>query len=347
MGNVINKSNTEHVSIFIRIHGDHVLLSYYNKLFFKALDDNLVNIDAVSSDGQTLLNFICKRPYLFHCIPALLEKKANPNVLNDLGVSPLMNILATANETHDLIKLLVEAKANVNHKSRDQNQTPLMKAAEFGSLETVNYLIKCGADVHAKDYIGNTPLTWSFSNPNYVEIIGLLLEAKADINERVGQHTLLTFAVDNDNYGSAIMLLKLGADPLKLTLDGKNIMYYADAEFCSALVQEFPIITGEVKIGSNLYKGELLCGMPWGNGEIITSKGVIIESGRFKIKLLRGIKSKRNSDGTFHTTDAKGKVIHNKENYAGLEDKLIVLTQMVTDLQNEVIQLKQNAGKKR
>lgn len=62
-------------------------------------------------------------------------------------------------ENFELVKILVEAGADVNKKMAKESQgTPLMEAAYRGNLELVKYLVSKGADVNAKNYQGYTVL---------------------------------------------------------------------------------------------------------------------------------------------------------------------------------------------
>src|SRR6266566_5221938 len=63
----------------------------------------------------------------------------------------------------------------------DRNQiTPLMYAAQVGSLEAMRILLDHGADVNARNGSGSTALMWSAADPARVR---LLLERGADVNK--------------------------------------------------------------------------------------------------------------------------------------------------------------------
>jgi ankyrin repeat protein len=81
-----------------------------------------------------------------------------------------------------IIKLLLEAKADVNSKDDFGGRTPLSWAAENGHEGIVKLLLEAKANINSKDdFGGQTPLSWAAENGNK-DIVKLLLEAKADVN---------------------------------------------------------------------------------------------------------------------------------------------------------------------
>ena len=107
----------------------------------------------------------------------LIEQGANVNKpLPDTGESPLHSALCTANrQAHDLvIKVLLTNGANPNcvtqpsvetdafmRDCRTRAETPLHRAAAFGSEETIQMLLDAGARIDAKDMNGDSALTWA------------------------------------------------------------------------------------------------------------------------------------------------------------------------------------------
>lgn len=107
----------------------------------------------------------------------LIEKGADVNrPLDDTGEAPLHAALCTAERlSHDLVvKVLLASGANPNcatkesaetggfmRDCRTKGETPLHRAAAFGSAETIDMLLKAGAKVDAKDLHGDSPLTWA------------------------------------------------------------------------------------------------------------------------------------------------------------------------------------------
>ncbi len=107
----------------------------------------------------------------------LIENGADVNYpLPDTGETPLHAALCTANRgAHDLvIKVLLANAANPNcatkpavetggfmRDCRTKAETPLHRAAAFGSEETIQLLLDAGAKLDAKDMNGDSPLAWA------------------------------------------------------------------------------------------------------------------------------------------------------------------------------------------
>lgn len=106
----------------------------------------------------------------------LIENGADVNhPLPDTGEAPLHAALCKANSfVHELvIKVLLANGANPNcatkasaetggfmRDCRTRAETPLHRAAAFGSEETIQMLLDAGAIIDAKDMNGDSPLTW-------------------------------------------------------------------------------------------------------------------------------------------------------------------------------------------
>jgi ankyrin repeat protein len=107
----------------------------------------------------------------------LIENGADVNrPLPDSGETPLHASLCTSDRlAHDLvIRVLLNAGANPNFVTRPavetggfmrdcrtKAETPLHRAAAFGTVETIELLLNAGATIDARDMNGDTPLTWA------------------------------------------------------------------------------------------------------------------------------------------------------------------------------------------
>src|SRR3546814_5633086 len=69
--------------------------------------------------------------------------------------------------------------------------SPLHMAVGEGNLEAVKHLIALGADINAKDGLGNTPLYKAVEKEN-VELARLLIDKGANIDDKdISNNTLL------------------------------------------------------------------------------------------------------------------------------------------------------------
>lgn len=107
----------------------------------------------------------------------LLQHGADVNhALPETGETPLHAALCTADRTaHDLVlKVLLGAGANPNctttpgvetgsfmRDCRTRGETPLHRAAAYGTEETIQLLLDAGAAVDVKDANGDSPLSWA------------------------------------------------------------------------------------------------------------------------------------------------------------------------------------------
>lgn len=107
----------------------------------------------------------------------LIENGADVNhPLPDTGEMPLHAALCKANRPayNHVIKILLAHGANPNcvtkvdaetgsfmRDCRTKAETPLHRAAAFGTEETIQLLLEAGATIDAKDMNGDSPLTWA------------------------------------------------------------------------------------------------------------------------------------------------------------------------------------------
>ncbi len=118
---------------------------------------------------------------VFHGYPNLceylIEQGADVNKPQaDTGETPLHAALCTAKrDLHDrVLRILIDHGANPNSATkpgveteafmrdiRTRAETPLHRAAAFGTEDTIRMLIEAGAQIEAKDMNGDTPLTWA------------------------------------------------------------------------------------------------------------------------------------------------------------------------------------------
>jgi uncharacterized protein len=138
------------------------------------------DVNATQGDGSTALLWAVYKVDV-ELVRELLQHRANPNVRNKLGASPLAEAANLANA--ELVSLLLKAKADPNGSNED-GQTPLMLAARTGSLEVAKLLVAAGANVNARErWRGQTALMWAIG-ANSPTLVDYLIGRKADIEAR-------------------------------------------------------------------------------------------------------------------------------------------------------------------
>ena len=104
-------------------------------------------------------------------VELLLTLGADPNHENDFGKTPLYYGIEYGGL--EVVKLLVESGADVNHKYKKSKdlplesliihgmRTPLMHAAQHSNVDVLKYLLKKGADLKEIDEVGDNALDYA------------------------------------------------------------------------------------------------------------------------------------------------------------------------------------------
>jgi len=143
-------------------------------------------------------------------VPGLLRRGANPNVLPDSGLTPL--IMAARQGNRPIVEALLAAGANVNLRKNGtlDGVTPLQVAAATNHAEIMGLLIDHGALVDARSGVlgtGATALLYAVSKGHSEPVIVLLANgatiARIDLQN----------AISGGHVEIAERLLEAGADP--------------------------------------------------------------------------------------------------------------------------------------
>jgi ankyrin repeat protein len=108
------------------------------------------------------------------------------------------------------LKALLHQPNPADHPPDRRGITPLMYAAEVGSVDAMRILIDHGVDVNAQNDFGSTALMWSVPDPSKVR---LLLDhgAQVSLTARSGRSALIIAAFTNPSAEVVRLLLAKGA----------------------------------------------------------------------------------------------------------------------------------------
>ncbi len=101
----------------------------------------------------------------------------SPNLKNEKGISLLAEAVRNGHE--EIMRLLIDYGADVNEKSDDSGNTPLMDAAAKGNDTMLTELISAGAELNVQSKNGQTALILSVGRGSF-PMTEKLLEAGAD-----------------------------------------------------------------------------------------------------------------------------------------------------------------------
>jgi hypothetical protein len=123
----------------------------------------------------------------------LLIDKINLDIPVDSHLGEKIIHLASRLGKTKIVEAFLDRGVNIDEKT-DKGETPLHLAIELDREETIKFLIERGADVNAKTIEGKTPL---HSKKCGKSIAQDLINAGADINEKIEGKTLLHLALEN------------------------------------------------------------------------------------------------------------------------------------------------------
>jgi palmitoyltransferase len=144
----------------------------------------------------------------------LIERGADVNKpQDDTGETPLHASLCTTERlAHDqVIKVLLANRANPNSVTRPsvetggfmrdcrtKAETPLHRAAAFGSEDTIQMLLDAGARINAKDMNGDSPLAWAswYLRPDVI----LRKLCYADYHVRPGRRSMAGYLIGEPHF---------------------------------------------------------------------------------------------------------------------------------------------------
>lgn len=192
-------------------------------------------------------------------VKALLESGADVNSWSNLGShsnTPLM--YAVYGGYYEVAKILIEAGADVN-TAHDTTHTVLYHALESYQLraEVIQLLLDAGVNM---DY---TPLTWAIRYRVAPEIVAMLIEAGADVNERDENGTpALNTAVRFRRNQLIDIILRSGAE-----INAADESSGRTALALAVEIKDIETVNQLIEAGANLEMTDT-----WGNTPLMTAE---------------------------------------------------------------------------
>ncbi len=159
-------------------------------------------------------------------VEILLEKKVEVNATNVCGESALISGSINGHET--VVEKLLNKGAWVDQQDV-HSKTALFHATEAGHTRCVALLIQFKANVNLLAIYGlhdKFSALWIAACEGYYEILDMLLEAKADVNHAVNNHTPLRRAI-NGGHTECVRLLLKAIPNVCLTLGAEELLHWA------------------------------------------------------------------------------------------------------------------------
>ncbi len=168
-----------------------------------------IDVDRKSRYGETALGRAA-RQYYHSAAQLLLDAKADCNVANDEGATPLSSAAGKGNEAG--MELLLKRPGIELNTASQKGETALHRAAEAGHTKCVKLLLEKGAKVEISDKHGKTALSVAAAKGHKV-IAKVLLKHGANINKQDSKgNTPLALAAENNHDAVVRFLLESGAD---------------------------------------------------------------------------------------------------------------------------------------
>ena len=210
------------------------------------------DVNAITLEGSTPLHFAAWNGRK-EIAEILIDNGANLNVINnELAGTPFITALDWAiqqgkTETADLLR----RHGGMTAQGLESGMSPLHQAAREGLKEVVELFIAEGADVNAKDRVGETPLDFAI-NENRTETADLLREYGGKTGEELNA---LLNAAKNGDIEAVKQHLAAGADVNAKTADGTtplhNAAVYGHNEIAELLIANGASVNAIIVSGRN------------------------------------------------------------------------------------------------
>lgn len=196
----------------------------------KILLNNNYDVNKTTDNKETAL-FKATRKYKAEkltLIKLLIDAGADVNIADKSGHTPLM-MLCESNNSYEAVELFINNEANIKAKDNTNITALHLACKQENNSNSVKLLIDNGANVNATDNNLFTPLHEACKNPNGYKIVKLLIEtgAKIDVETQNGK-TPLQIALENKKAPEIANYLTAKGAKINATID--NMILAIEAE---------------------------------------------------------------------------------------------------------------------
>ena len=198
-----------------------------------------------------------------------VKKLIDAGALNNLGTrynGNMLLIMAVSYDNKELVSLLLDEGEDVNMQA-EGGRFPLMQAILMERLDVARLLIQRGANVNDRDRLGCSVLYKALNGIKTKELVPLLLERGAKVNESsVGVFTLAEAAVNTLDINLIKLIIQNGVclEEAKKTILSNMFFYTKEVEYLKNPALTYPKVDD-----ATLKKGFLKrLFMPWWKNDL-------------------------------------------------------------------------------